>query len=117
MAKSSLHYDGEHWRYGPARHSEKWAREYCKKKGLVPSSLRSGPGSSKSIMKKRPASKALLQKLKEVIRQHLEGEEDFGVEVWGDYLSWKESNFSNLMVEKEEKCVEFSLDFSFVSYT
>lgn len=117
MAKASLHHDGEHWRYGPSRRSEKWAREYCKKNGLIPSSLRRGGGSSESVLKKRPDSRALLQKLKEVVRQHLEGEEDFGVEIRGHYKSWAQSKESDLLAEMQEKYVGFDVSFHFHSYT
>jgi hypothetical protein len=49
-----------------------------------------------------------MQKLEEVIRQHLEGEDDFRVKVSGDYSSRKESKAEDLMTEKTEKVVKFS---------
>lgn len=69
------------------------------------------------IVKKRPTSKTLLQKLKEVVRQHLEEEDDFGVKVSAGYSSWRESKISDLTMEKKEKAIEFSLDFKFISFT
>ena len=90
---------------------------YCKQHGLIPSSLRRTTSSKVAIVKKRPTSKILLERLKEVVRQHLEEGEDFGVEVSAGYSSWRESNISDLTKEKKEKAIEFSLDFKFISYT
>jgi len=52
-----------------------------------------------------------------VVREHIEGSDDYGVEVSGVYSSWKESKMQDLMKKKQEKVVEFSLDFKFISYT
>jgi hypothetical protein len=62
-------------------------------------------------------AKPLLKKLEEIVLQHLEGEKDFGVKVHGKYSSWKESSREDLMLEKEEKVVKFSMDFEFISST
>ena len=99
------------------RPNDEWVRRHCKKHGLIPSSLRRTTSSKVALVKKRPTSKTLLQKLKEVVRQHLEEGDDFGVEVSAGYSSWRESNISDLTEEKEEKAIEFSLDFKFISYT
>jgi len=117
LAKPHLHHDGYSWRYGPTHPSEEWVRKYSKQHGLIPSSLRRTTSSKVAIVKKRPTSKILLERLKEVVRQHLEEGEDFGVEVSAGYSSWRESNISDLTEEKEEKAIEFSLDFKFISYT
>lgn len=69
-----------------------------------------------AILKRRPNSKDLLLKLQEVVREYIEDSDDYGVEVCGAYSSWKESKTQDLMKEKEEKVVEFSLDFKFISY-
>jgi hypothetical protein len=55
--------------------------------------------------------------LEEVVRQHLEQDDDFEVKVSGDYSSWKESKAEDLMTEKTEKVVKFSVNFEFISYT
>lgn len=72
--------------------------------------------SSGRIVRKRSTSLSLLQKLEEVVRQHFEQEDDFGVKVSGDYSSWKESKAEDLMIEKTEKVVKFSVNFEFISY-
>ena len=72
LAKPHLYHDGYSWRYGPTHPSEEWVRMYCKQHGLIPSSSRRTISSKVAIVKKRPTSKTLLQKLKEVVRQHLE---------------------------------------------
>ncbi|KAJ8133613.1 hypothetical protein O1611_g7 [Lasiodiplodia mahajangana] len=118
MAKPHLYHDGCSWRFGPKRPNEEWVRRYCKKHGLIPSSLREGTYSHgrSAILKRRPNSKDLLLKLQEVVREYIEDSDDYGVEVSGVYSSWKESKTQDLMKEKEEKVVEFSLDFKFISY-
>jgi hypothetical protein len=67
-------------------------------------------------MKRRPKSKLLLQKLKEVVRYILD-EESEDMEISGDFTSWKESTIEDFVEEKQEKVVEFSLDLKFISYT
>jgi hypothetical protein len=67
-------------------------------------------------MKRRPKSKLLLQKLKEVVRDILD-EESEDMEISGDFTSWKESTIEDFVEEKQEKVVEFSLDLKFISYT
>lgn len=69
-----------------------------------------------AIFKRRPNSKDLLLKLQEVVREYIEDSDDYGVEISGVYSSWKESKMQDFMKEKEEKIVEFSLDFKFISY-
>ena len=116
--KPHLYHDGYSRHRGPTHPRDKWVGEHCKKRGLIPSSLfRRGKPSFVAIVRKRPASKPLLQKLQEVVRQHLEEEDDFGVKVRGDYYSWNESKAEDLMNEKTEKVVKFSVDFEFISYT
>ncbi len=67
----------------------------------------------------------LLLKLREVVREYLEDSDDYppprklaggGVEVSGVYSSWKKSKMQDLIKEKEEKVVDVSLDFKFISY-
>lgn len=117
VAKSRLRHDGHDWFYGSTRRSEKWAKKYCKKFGLIPSELRREWDISDVVLKRRPYSRALLEKLKEVVRQHLEGEEDFGVELDGEYVEWfesKESDFTSFA--EERRVVRFGLAFNFRSY-
>jgi hypothetical protein len=52
-----------------------------------------------------------------VVREHIEGSDDYGVKVSGNYSSWKESKAKDLMIEKTEKVVKFSVNFEFISYT
>ena len=98
------------------RPSEEWVRRYCKKHGLIPSSLRKGTYGWSAFFKRRPNSKDLLLKLQEVVKEYIEDSDDYGVEVSGVYSSWKESKTQDLMKEEKEKVVEFSLDFKFISY-
>jgi hypothetical protein len=69
------------------------------------------------ILRNRSTSGSLLQKLEEVVREHLKEKDDFRVKVSGDYSSWKESKAEDLMIEKTEKVVKFSVNFEFISYT
>jgi hypothetical protein len=81
--------------------------------------LREGTSSHgrSAILKRRPNSKGLLLKLEELVREYIEDSDDYGVEVSGVYSSWKEHNMQDLIKEKEENVVEFSVDFKFISYT
>ena len=89
LAKPHLHHDGYSWRYGPSHPKEEWVRQYCKKNDLIPSSLREGTFSHgrSAILKRRPKSKDLLQKLQEVAREYIEEGDDYGVEISGNFSS------------------------------
>ena len=108
------HHDGLGWRYGPTYPTERWAREHCKKKGLLFSEL-PRPRTSLFLKKKRPTLSKLLEKLNNVVREHLEEENDIRVKISGDYISWKENKDEDLMIEKEHKVVDFSVGFKFES--
>ena len=111
LAKPDIFWDGISWRQGPARlSSAQLSKRLRNGNRLVPASRMRFD--KHVIMKKRPHTKVLFQKLEEVLKNHFseQKDEDDLVEVFLNCSSWNETQVSNVLKTEEEVSFDFKLE-------
>ncbi len=74
-----------------------------------------------TILKKRPYTRTLLEKLEKVVKEHfkdntLEGNTTAAM-ASSDILTWKQIYMEDIGKKDEQKITEFSINFKHISYT